>query len=167
MTFIYALQYRLFKRGPSYENYQEVSLKDIQVLAFGRQYWCKFGWNEEANKVYVQVEYLSRGWCKPTEVPKTMWWRSRRRSRKWKEEFIRHYQRNGWMDLSELWDIDSSNNKGMNTVVTSKLGWKWWFFVCGFTNETHNGWYLRMVSPIPTIVGTLIVHSKNMQVCNN
>ena len=30
---------------------------------------------------------------------------------------IRCYQRNGWMDFSELQDIDSLNNEGTNTLV--------------------------------------------------
>ena len=34
---------------------------------------------------------------------------------------IRHYQRNGWMDFSELWTIDSLHNEGTNTLVMSGL----------------------------------------------
>ena len=36
--------------------------------------------------------------------------------------FIRHYQRNGWMDFSELWAIDSLHNEGTNTLVMGSLG---------------------------------------------
>ena len=34
---------------------------------------------------------------------------------------IRHYQRNGWMDFSELWAIDSLHNEGTNTLVMGGL----------------------------------------------
>lgn len=46
------------------------------------------------------------------------------------------YQKNGVTDFAELWDIDSSNNKGANTVVTSESGCKW-FFACKRTKERH------------------------------
>ena len=35
---------------------------------------------------------------------------------------IRHYQRNGWMDFSELRAIDSLHNEGTNTLVMGSLG---------------------------------------------
>ena len=35
---------------------------------------------------------------------------------------IRRYQRNGWMDFSELWAIDSLHNEGTNTLVMGGLG---------------------------------------------
>ena len=35
---------------------------------------------------------------------------------------IRRYQRNGWMDFSELWAIDSLHNEGTNTFVMGGLG---------------------------------------------
>ena len=34
-----------------------------------------------------------------------------------RKHFIRGYQRNGWMDFSELWAIDSLHNEGTNTLV--------------------------------------------------
>ena len=39
-----------------------------------------------------------------------------------RKHFIRHYQRNGWMDFSELWAIDSLYNEGTNTLVMGGLG---------------------------------------------
>ena len=35
---------------------------------------------------------------------------------------IRRYQKNGWMDFSELWAIDSLHNEGTNTLVMGGLG---------------------------------------------
>ena len=35
---------------------------------------------------------------------------------------IRHYQRNCWMDFSELWATDSLHNEGTNTLVMGGLG---------------------------------------------
>ena len=56
-------------------------------------------------------------------------WRRRRKKRRVpmnnfidRKNFIRRYQRNGYMDLSELWDIDSLHNKGTNTLVKGGLG---------------------------------------------
>ena len=39
-----------------------------------------------------------------------------------RKNFIRRYQRNGYMDLSELRDIDSLHNEGTNTLVKGGLG---------------------------------------------
>ena len=39
-----------------------------------------------------------------------------------RKHFIRRYQRNGWMDVSELRDIDSLHNEGTNTLVMGGLG---------------------------------------------
>ena len=39
-----------------------------------------------------------------------------------RKDFIRHYQRNGWMDLSKLWVIYSLHIKGTNTLVMGSLG---------------------------------------------
>ena len=39
-----------------------------------------------------------------------------------RKHFIRHYQRNGWMDFSELRAIDSLHNEGTNTLVMDGLG---------------------------------------------
>ena len=39
-----------------------------------------------------------------------------------RKHFIRHYQRNGWMDFSELRTIDSLHNEGTNTLVMGGLG---------------------------------------------
>ena len=39
-----------------------------------------------------------------------------------RKHFIRHYQRNGWMDFSELQAIDSLHNEGTNTLVMGGLG---------------------------------------------
>ena len=41
-----------------------------------------------------------------------------------RKNFIRQYQRNGWMDLSELRDIDSLHIEGTDTLVKGGLGWK-------------------------------------------
>ena len=39
-----------------------------------------------------------------------------------RKHFIRRYQRNGWMDFSELRTIDSLHNEGTNTLVMGGLG---------------------------------------------
>ena len=39
-----------------------------------------------------------------------------------RKHFIRRYQRNGWMDFSELQAIDSLHNEGINTLVMGGLG---------------------------------------------
>ena len=39
-----------------------------------------------------------------------------------RKHFIRRYQRNGWMDFSELRAIDSLHNEGTNTLVMGGLG---------------------------------------------
>ena len=39
-----------------------------------------------------------------------------------RKHFIRRYQRNGWMDFSELRVIDSLDNEGTNTLVMGGLG---------------------------------------------
>ena len=62
-------------------------------------------------------------------------WRRRRRRRRRRRKlcglknnftdrkhFIRRYQRNGWMDFSELWAIDPLHNEGTNTLVMGGLG---------------------------------------------
>ena len=54
-----------------------------------------------------------------------------------RKNFIRRYQRNGYMDLSELWDIDSVHNEGTNTLVKGGLGWRDGFTGRGRTNERH------------------------------
>ena len=79
--------------------------------------------------MYVQIEYLSRGSTQAPEGLKWRWrWRWRRKRRALKnnfierKDFIRRYQRNGWMDLSELRDIYSLHNEGTNTVVMGESG---------------------------------------------
>ena len=78
--------------------------------------------------MYVQIEYLSPGFMQAHEGLK---WRRRRRIRKRRalknnftdrKHFIRCYQRNGWMDFSELRAIDSLHNEGTNTLVMGGLG---------------------------------------------
>ena len=39
-----------------------------------------------------------------------------------RKHFIRRYQRNGWMDFSEVQAIDSLHNEGTNTLVMGGLG---------------------------------------------
>ena len=41
-----------------------------------------------------------------------------------RKHFIRRYQRNGWIDFSELRAIDSLYNKGTNTSVLGSLAEK-------------------------------------------
>ena len=77
--------------------------------------------------MYVQIEYLSPGF---TQAHEGLKWRRRRRRRKRRaiknnfnrKHFIRRYQRNDWMDFSELWAIDSLHNEGTNTLVMGGLG---------------------------------------------
>ena len=77
-----------------------------------------------------------------TQSPESLKWRRRRRRRKRRalknnfidrKNFIKQYQRNGWMDLSEFRDIDSL---GTDTLVKGGLGWKGWLRH-GRTNERH------------------------------
>ena len=39
-----------------------------------------------------------------------------------RKDFIRRYQRNGWMNFSELRAIDSLHNESTNTIVMYDLG---------------------------------------------
>ena len=72
-------------------------------------------------------------------------WRRRRRRKRHvlknnftdRKHFIRRYQRNGWMDFSELQAIDSLHNEGTNTLVMGGLDRKGWFYECGRMNEHH------------------------------
>ena len=93
--------------------------------------------------MYVQIEYLFSGF---TQAHEGLKWRRRRRRRKRrvlknnftdKKHFIRRYQRNGWMNFSELRVIDSLYNEGTNTLVMGGLGLKGWFVECGCINECH------------------------------
>ena len=78
-------------------------------------------------KTYVQIEYLSQGF---TQAHESLKWRRRRRSKRRalknnftdRKHFLRRYQRNSWMDFSELWTIDSLHNEGTNTLVMGGLG---------------------------------------------
>ena len=42
-----------------------------------------------------------------------------------RKAFIRLYKKNGWMDVYQLWDIDSSNNEGTNCLVNGRIGREW------------------------------------------
>ena len=96
----------------------------------------------ETKQMYVQIEYLSLGF---TQAYKGLKWR-RRRKRKQRtlknnfterKHFIRCYQRNDWMDFSELQAIDSLYNEGTYTLVMGGLGLKGWFVERGRINERH------------------------------
>ena len=54
-----------------------------------------------------------------------------------RKHFIKRYQRNGWMDFSELRAIDSLYNIGTNTLVMGGLGLKGWFVERGRINGRH------------------------------
>ena len=77
----------------------------------------------ETKQTYVLIEYLS-------EMTKKEEGRRRRRRKRRalknnftdRKHFIRRYQRNGWMDFSELQAIDSLHNEGTNTLVMGGLG---------------------------------------------
>ena len=60
----------------------------------------------ETRQTYVLIEYLA-------EITK---------EKKEEEQFIMRYQRNGWMDFSELRAIDSLHNEGTNTLVMGGVG---------------------------------------------
>ena len=63
-------------------------------------------------------------------APESLKWRRKRRALKNnfdRKNFIRQYQRNSWVDLSELWDINSLHIEGTDTLVKGGLGWKRWF----------------------------------------
>ena len=80
-------------------------------------------------------------------------------------EFIRLYQKNDGMDFDQLQDIVNVDNEDTNSQVTSGLGWKGWFNGRGQTIERHkicSGWYSGLVTPISSIVGMLILYSKNI-----
>ena len=80
--------------------------------------------------VHVQTKIFVPGF---TQSPESLKWiRRRRRRRKRRalknnfidrKNFIRQYQRNGWMDLSELREIDSLHIEGTDTLVKGGLGW--------------------------------------------
>ena len=53
-----------------------------------------------------------------------------------RKHFIRRYQRNSWMDFSELRVIDSLYSEGTNTLVMGGLGLKG-FVERGRINERH------------------------------
>ena len=63
-----------------------------------------------------------------TQAHEGLKWIRRRKSRELKNNFternhfIRYYQRNGWMDFSELRAIDSLHNEGTNTLIMGGLG---------------------------------------------
>ena len=49
-------------------------------------------------------------------------------------------------------------NKGTNSRVMSELGVRGWLVAqMNATDKTCNGWYLRMVAPISSIVGILVL----------
>ena len=86
--------------------------------------------------MYVQIEYLSRVHNKGNfeKVPghnffklSLMIEKSEMEKEEKEKKTIRQYQRNGWMDLSELRDIDSLHIEGTDTLVKGSLGWKGWF----------------------------------------
>ena len=94
--------------------------------------------------MYVQIEYLSPGFTQAYEGLKWRRRRIRRRKRRAlknnftdRKHFIRRYQRNGWMDFSEVQAIDSLYNEGTNTLVMGGLGLKGWFVERGHLNEHH------------------------------
>ena len=74
----------------------------------------------ETKQTYVPIEYLSE-MMKKEEKEKKMT-RALRNNFTERKHFIRRYQRNGWMDFSELRAIDSLHNEGTNTLVMSGLG---------------------------------------------
>ena len=83
----------------------------------------------ETKQTYIQIEYLSRGFAQAHEGLKWIKRRRRRKKRRLlknnfteRKRFIRRYQRNGWMDFSELQAIDSLHNEGTNTLVMGGLG---------------------------------------------
>ena len=97
-------------------------------------------------QTYVQIEYLSQEFTQAHEGLKWKIIRRRKRRKKrcaFKNNFterkhsIRRYQRNGWMDFSELRAIDSLYNEGTNTLVMGGLGLKGWFVERGRINERH------------------------------
>ena len=81
----------------------------------------------------------------------------------WKTEFIRLYQKkSGWTDFDELWETVSTLNKGTNSLVMSSqtdglscVGAKRDHKIC-------NGWFTGLVALISSIVGILILYSKNV-----
>ena len=88
--------------------------------------------NELSDKqVYMyKQKYLSHGSHNPPKV----WngeggggeWRALKNNFIDRKNFIRQYQRNGWMDLSELRDIDSLHIESTDTLLRGGLGWKGW-----------------------------------------
>ena len=91
-------------------------------------------------QLYVQIEYLSRGF---TQAHKGLKWIRRRKQHTLKnnfterKHFIRRYQRNGWMDFIELRAIDSLCNEGTNILVMDSLGCKGWFVERGRMKDHH------------------------------
>ena len=89
----------------------------------------------ETKQTYVLIEYLSEMTKEEKEEEKK--WHSLKNDFTERKHFIRHYQRNSWMDFSELRAIDSLHNEGTNTLVRGGLGWKGWFVERGRMNERH------------------------------
>ena len=79
--------------------------------------------------------------------------------------FIRMYHKTGETDFDQLQDMVQVNNEDTNSRVMSWLDWKGWFLERGRTIDRHKircGWYLGLGTPISSIVGMLILYSKNM-----
>ena len=82
----------------------------------------------------------------------------------WGRELIRLYQKTIGTDFDQLQDIFHMDNEDTNSWVMSWWGWKG-FLERGRTIDRHKircGWYLGLGMPISSIVGMLILYSKNM-----
>ena len=79
----------------------------------------------------------------------------------WKEGFIRPYQKAGSTDFDELQVIDSSNNESTNSRVMGESVGKGCFVGRGRTDGAIK-LAIGMVAPTPSILGLLILYSKNV-----
>ena len=65
--------------------------------------------------MYVQIEYLSQSLCNREEKQRVL-----NNNFIERKDFIRCYQRNGWMDLNTLWAINFLHNDGTNSYFSNR-----------------------------------------------
>ena len=75
-----------------------------------------------SNRVFVQGVHASSRRSEMKEENEQKKRRTLKNGFTGRKYFIRHYQRNGWMDFSELRGIDSLHNEGTNTLLMGGLG---------------------------------------------
>ena len=90
-----------------------------------------------SNRVFVPGVHASPRRSEMEEKEKNKKQRALKNNFTKRKHFMRRYQRNGWMDFSELRATDSLHNEGTNTLVMDGLGLKGWFVKRGCINKHH------------------------------